>query len=149
MVEVVRRSATTGDWPDRDSTDLTYLSTPGTKGRVRVGVLLLLLLLGVAVYLGFQAAAAVVDYLALRDTVRFVVTDVAMAPQRVEQRMEVGREKILTEAHALEVPLADWQVKLTADEEKVLARVRWQHPINLWGYTIFLPFEIEEVRSLR
>lgn len=149
MVEVVRPSGTTGDCLDRDPADLTYLSTPGTKGRVRVGVLVLLLLLGVAVYLGFQAAAAFVDYLALRDTVRFVVTDVAMAPQRVEQRMEVGREKILTEARALEVPLADWQVELTADGEKVLARVRWQHPIDLWGYTIFLPFEIEEVRSLR
>lgn len=145
MLKVVRPSRTFGYLATRGPFDLTHLSRRGEKGRVTIGGLLLVFLLALAVYLGFQAAAGFMDYLALRDTVRLVVRDVAMAPQRVEQ----GKEKILTEARVLDLPIAEWQVELTAEPEKVFAKVRWQHPIFLWGYTIFLPFEIQESRSLR
>lgn len=145
MLMVIRPARTFRHLATRGPFDRTHLSRRGEMGRVTIGGLLLVVLLGLAVYLGFQAAAAFVDYLALRDTVRLVVRDVAMVPQRAEQ----GREKILTEARVLDLPIADWQVELTAETEKVFARVRWHQPIFLWGYSISLPFEIQESQSLR
>lgn len=145
MLKVVRPSRTVGHLATRGPFDPTHLSRRGEKGRITIGGLLLVFAVALAVYLGVQAAAGFMDYLALRDAVRLVIRDVAMAPQRADQ----GRERILTEARVLDVPIADQQVELTVETEKVSVRVRWQQPIILWGYTMFLPFEIQESQSLR
>ncbi len=117
----------------------------GTRGRVRIGLLLFVLLAAVAGYLGIQAASAYVNYLSLSDTVRLVVRDVAMNPQRLEE----GTERILKQARELQIPLSEEQVSVMVNGEKVLATARWQEPIGAYGFTFPLSFEIEEQRSLR
>jgi hypothetical protein len=114
------------------------------KGRVRIGGLLLLLLLALAATLGIQALSAYADYLALADTVRLVVQDVSLGPQRVEE----GEQRILAKARELQLPLSEREVVVHAEPGKVSARIRWQQSIGLWGYTIPLTFEINESRSL-
>ncbi len=125
-------------------------SRPGsTQGRARIGVLLLLLLLAVIAYGGIQAASAYVDYLALQDTVRLALHEIAMAPHRVDEGMEKAEDRILAKARELHLPLLEDQVVLTTEEETIRARVRWEQPIGLWRFTFPLPFEIEESKSLR
>jgi hypothetical protein len=123
----------------------TSLSSAGGRGRIRIGGLFLLLLLAAMIYLGSQAVSGYLDYLALRETVRLTVSEIAMAPHRVEE----GNLRILAKARELRLSLPEERV-LIVDGEKVLARVRWQRPIGLQGwYTFPLTFEIEESRSLR
>jgi len=144
IVEVVRLLRTDGKEPGWPPADVRYLSIHPMKGRVKIGGLLLLLLLALAATLGIQALSAYADYLALADTVRLVVQDVSLAPQRVEE----GKERILAKARELQLPLSEREVVLQAESGKISARVGWQQPIGLWGYTIPLTFEITESRSL-
>ena len=144
IVEVVRFLKTLGKERGRPSDDCAYLSSHPMKGRVRTGSLFLFLLLAVGVILGVQALSAYANYLSLADTVRLVVQDVTLSPQRVAE----GEERILAKARELELPVAEHQVVLTVEAEKISARVRWRQPIGLWGYTIPLTFEINESRSL-
>jgi hypothetical protein len=145
MVEIVPPFKTVGGDLGRFPANRAHLSSPGKKGRVRIGHLLLLLLLAAGAYLGVQAISAYVGYWSLTDTVRLTVREIAMARERVEE----GETRILAKAQQLQLPLSERQVIVTVDAERVLARVRWQHPIGLLGYTIPLSFEIEESRSLR
>jgi hypothetical protein len=145
MLEVVRPLGAIGENSRRLPADRRRLSDPGEQGRVRIGHLLLLLLLVMAGYLGIQWVSAEVDRLALADTVRLVVRDIATGPLRVEE----GEERILAKARELRLPLSENQVTLVADAERVRARVRWQRRIGLGGYTVPLSFEVEESRSLR
>lgn len=145
MVQVVRPLMTVEEDPGRFPAIFVHLSSPGEKGRVRIGNLLLLLLLAVGVYLGVQVISAYVDYLSLTETVRLVVRDVHMTPERVEQ----GKERILAKAQELQLPVSKMQVILTVDPDRIVARVRWQQPIGLFGFTKPLSLEIEDSRSLR
>jgi len=140
----MRLLRTDGKEPGRPPADFTHPSSHPMKGRVRIGGLLLLLLLALAATLGIQALSAYADYLALADTVRLVVQDVSLTPQRMEE----GEQRILAKARELRLPLSEREVVLRAESGKVSARVRWQQSIGLWGYTIPLTFEINESRSL-
>ncbi|MEE9182578.1 MAG: hypothetical protein V3U33_08440, partial [candidate division NC10 bacterium] len=131
--------------PGRFPGNLVHPSSPGEKGRVRIGNLLLLLLLAIGVYLGAQVISAYVDYLSLSEAVRLVVRDVHMTPERMEQ----GEERILAKAQELQLPVSKMQVVLTVDPDRIVARVRWQQPIGLFGFTIPLSLEIEDSKSLR
>ena len=135
MVEIVRRRAAVEEDQGR----------PGEKGRVTLSRLFLLLLLAAVIHMGIQVASAYVEYLSLREAVRAIVVEIATAPHRVEE----GNVRILAKARELGLSLAEEQVALRVDGEKVLARVRWQQPIGLWAYTIPVTFEIEESKSLR
>lgn len=145
MVQVVRPLMTVEKDPGRFPGNLLHPSSPREKGRVRIGNLLLLLLLAIGVYLGVQVISAYVDYLSLTETVRLVVRDVHMTPDRVEQ----GEERILAKAQELQLPVSKMKVILTVDPDRIVARVRWQRPIGLFGFTVPLTLEIEDSRSLR
>ncbi len=145
MVEVIRFLKGDAKESGRPLPDSTHLSTHPMKGRARTGSLLLLLLLALAAALGVQALSAYFEYLALADTVRLVVQDVTLAPQRVTE----GQERIMAKVRELGLPIREDQVILTAETGKVSARVRWQRPIGLLGFTIPLAFEVKEARSLR
>jgi hypothetical protein len=145
MVEVVWSRKTVEDGLEQFQADRVYLSRFGQKGRVRVGVLLFALVLGVAVYLGIQAVPAYVGRWHLKDTVRRVLRDVALAPEHVEQ----GKAKILAKAREFEIPVSERQVILTVEVNTIHARVTWQWPIGVFGYTIPLTLEIQESISLR
>jgi len=144
MVEVVRFLRIDGKEPGWPPADFTHPSSHPMKGRVRIGGLLLLLFLALAVTLGVQALTAYADYLALAETVRLVVQDISLGPQRVEE----GAQRILAKARELQLPLSEREVVVQAESGKVSARVRWQQSIGLWGYTIPLTFEITESRLL-
>ena len=81
----------------------------------------------------------------LSETVRLVVRDVHMTPERVEQ----GKERILAKAQELQLPVSKMQVILTVDPDRIVVRVKWQQPIGLFGFTKPLSLEIEDSRSLR
>lgn len=117
----------------------------GMEGQGRTRTLLFLLLLAVLAYLGNQVVGAYVDYLGLRDTVQFVVRDIAIRPRR---RVEEGVAQIMATARELQIPLSERQVFLTVDEESVVARVTWEQPIGVGEYTIPFPFEIEETHRI-
>jgi len=144
MLEVIRFLKGDAKESGRPLPDST-LSTHPMKGRARTGSLLLLLLLAIAGGLGVQALSAYFEYLALADTVRLVVQDVTLAPQRATE----GQERILAKVRELGLPIREDQVILTAEAGKVSARVRWQQPIGFWRFTIPLAFEVKEARSLR
>ncbi|MFQ5846456.1 MAG: hypothetical protein ACE5IQ_02155 [Candidatus Methylomirabilales bacterium] len=144
MGEVVRPSGTVGEYGGWPPADLTHLATVGRKGRVRIGSLLLLFLLAVLVYAGIQAVSAYVNYWSLRNDVRLVVRDTAMAPRRLDE----GMERIMARVRELELPVLEHEVVLKVVPGEVVARIRWQQPIGLWGYTFLLPFEIEESQAL-
>jgi hypothetical protein len=140
----MRLLSTDGKTADRLPVDVTHLSRQPMQGRIRIGGLLVLLLLALAATLGVQALTAYADYLALADTVRLVIKDISLGPQRVEE----GAERILARARELQVPLSDGEVVVQAVPGTLSARVKWQQSIGLWGYTIPLTFEINESRSL-
>ncbi len=120
-------------------------SGDGQRGKVRVGVLLFAVVLGGAVYVGIQAVPAYVGHWYLTDTVRRVLRDLAIAPDRTME----GKEKILAMAREFDVPVSERDVVFTVDVDKVHARVTWQWPVGILGYTIPLTFEIKESVSLR
>jgi hypothetical protein len=142
--EVMRLLSTDGKTAGRLPVDVTPVSRQPVQGRIRIGGLLLLLLSALAATLGVQALTAYADYLALADTVRLVIQDISLGPQRVEE----GEQRILAKARELHVPLSDREVVVQAAPGKLSARVKWQQSIGLWGYTIPLTFEINESRSL-
>jgi hypothetical protein len=113
----------------------------GIRGEGRTRVLLFLLILSALIYVGNQAVAAYVDYIALRDTVQFVVRDLSTRPR---MQVDEGKERILAKARELQLPLSERQVFLSVDADFVLARVRWEKPIGVGQYTYDYPFEIEE-----
>ena len=139
MLEAVGLQATEngGRPPDKRA----YPWRLGVEGQGRTRTLLILLLLAMAVYLGNQLVAAYINYVALRDTVQFVVRDIALRPRR---GVAEGKERILAMADELQIDLSERQVFLTIDEDVVVARVRWEEPIGWGQYTFPFPFEIEE-----
>ena len=139
MLEAMRLRGTEdrGRPPD----ECAYPRGLGVEGQGRTRALLFLLFLAILVYLGHQVVAAYVNYVALRDTVQFVVRDIALRPRR---GVAEGIERILAMADELQIDLSERQVFLTVDEDIVIARVRWEEPIGVGQYTIPLPFEIEE-----
>lgn len=145
MGEVVRHRDIVADEQEWPPSDTTHLSGRVNRGGVKLSHLFLLLCLILAVVLGAQTISGYVTYLSLREAVRLTIRDISMAPDRVEE----GDARILVKARELELFLRKDQVAVTVDDEKVLARVRWQHPIGLGRYTFPLPLEIEESVPLR
>jgi hypothetical protein len=145
MVEVGRHSVTIGLDVRQPAGDVSGFGGGEERGRVRIGFLVFVLLLIVAGYLGLQVLFAYVNYLAFADSVRIVVNDVTMAPKQADE----GAERILAKARELDLPVSEKQVALTVGPDMVQAKVRWKHPIGLWGYKTFLTFEIDESRRLR
>jgi hypothetical protein len=144
MLEVVWRRNTLEEALEQVHANRAHVSRPGQKGKVRVGVLLFALVLGVAVYLGIQAVPAYVGRWYLKDSVRIVLRDLALAPEHVEQ----GKAKILARAREFDIPVSERDVILTVEVNRIYARVTWQWPIGVFGHTISLPLEIEESASL-
>jgi len=144
MLEVVWRRKTLEEALEQVHADRAYVCHPGQKGKIRVGVLLFALVLGVAVYLGIQAVPAYVNLWYLKHSVRTVLGNLAVAPERVEQ----GKAKILAKARELEIPVSERDVILTVEVNSIHARVTWQWPIGVFGYTVFLPLKIEESVAL-
>ena len=139
MLEAVRdyRTEERGGPPDKCACPWGL----GMEGEGRTRTLLFLLFLAVLAYLGNQLVTAYVGYVDLRETVRFVVQDIALHHQRGTDK---GKEKILAKARELQMPLAERQVSITMDEDIVVAHVTWDQPIGVGQYTIAYPFEIEE-----
>lgn len=139
MLEAMRLRRTVD--PGRPPDGCAYPWRLGVEGQGRTRALLILLFLAILVYLGNQVVAAYINYVALRDTVQFVVRDIALRPRR---GVPEGIERILAMADELEMDLSERQVFLTIDEDIVIGRVRWEEPIGVGQYTIPFPFEIEE-----
>lgn len=144
VLEVVWRRKTREEAMEQVHANRAYVSHPGQKGKVRVGVLLFALVLGVAVYLGIQAVPAYVGRWYLKDSVRIVLRDLALAPEHVDQ----AKAKIVAKAREFDIPVSEGDVIVTVEVNSIRARVRWQWPIGVFGHMISLPLEIEESRPL-
>lgn len=145
VVDVVRSRNLVGNPGEQFRADGACRALLRQKGRIRIGVLLVGLVLGIAVHLGIQAVPAYVSKWYLAEDVRRTLRDLVIAPERVDE----ARRKILAKADELNVPVSGHQIVLTVDPERVAAQITWEHQIGLFGVTFTLPLEIKEVRALR
>lgn len=143
MLEAVRPYETKDR--GRPPEECAYPWRLGMEGEGRTRTLLFLLLLAALAYLGNQLVTAYVGYVGLRDTVQFVVQDIALRPNR---GVDEGKEQILARARELRMPLSEQQVSVTLDGDIVVAHVIWEQPIGVGQYTIAFPFEIEETHRI-
>lgn len=143
VVEVVRHCETVVT--DHEKRDLTHLTRRGTRGGVKISRLFLLLCLVVVGILGAQAISAYVTYLSVRETVRAVIRNVAVAPHKADE----NNAKLVAKVQELEVPVPEDAMLITVYEAKVGVRIIWQQPIGLGRFTFPLTFDVDESQALR
>lgn len=143
VVEVVRHSGMVAT--DHEKPDLTHLTRPGKRGRVKISHLFLLLCLVVVGILGTQAVSGYVTYLSVRETVRTVIRNVAVSPQKADE----NNAHLVATVRDLGVPIREDEMFIAVYEAKVQVTIIWQHPIGLGRFTLPLTFEVDESQALR
>ncbi len=113
-------------------------------GRVRLGVLLFLLVVGTGAYVATKLIPPYWTYLSLMDPVKEAALSVGMRQGGEEQ----ARAQLLAAAKEQGLELAADDVEFTRGPEGMTVRVSWVAPVELPRYRYDLHFSIEQTAHL-
>lgn len=108
-------------------------------GRIPLGALLFLLMVGTGAYLAVKFIPPYWTYLSLQDAVKEAA--MAAAGRAGEER---ARADLMRRAREAGLDLADEDVQFTREESQLVVRVSWVTPVELPRYRYDLRFRIEK-----
>ena len=114
----------------------------GVRGEGRVGFIVALIVVSLAIYVGVKFVPVYVGSYDLRDTIRLEVSRASM--KKDAQIIDA----ILEKAHESNLPITKKDIQVTRTHSKFSMKVRFDTPIDLALFTYNYRFEQEESAPL-
>jgi hypothetical protein len=111
----------------------------GERGEGRVGALIALAVVGIAIFLGVKIVPVRVAAYEFRD---FVEQECRYAA--VRKHDDQVRKRILEKAEELEIPLDPKRLELDRTRSEMIIKASYEQPIDLKVYTYVYKYEINE-----
>jgi hypothetical protein len=111
----------------------------GERGEGRVGALIALAVVGIAIFLGVKIVPVRVAAYEFRD---FVEQECRYAA--VRKHDDQVRKRILDKAEELEIPLDPKRLKLERTRSEMIISASFEQPIDLKVYTYVYKYEVNE-----
>ncbi len=115
---------------------------PGERGEGRVGFVIALIVVSLAIYAGVKFVPVYVGSYDLRETIR---TEVSRASMKKDAQIV---DAVLTKALESNLPITKKDIKITRTHAKFSMKVRFDTPIDLALFTYNYRFEQEESAPL-
>jgi len=114
-------------------------------GRIRLGALLFVLVVGVGVYLAISLVPPYWTYLSMQDPVR----DAAVTAATARDGEATARADILRKARDIGLHLEDENIQIVHEGQELVIRVSWVEPVELPRYRYDIHFRVEQRVSTR
>jgi hypothetical protein len=111
-----------------------------SPGRINFKLLVFLLVVVAVIYLAIKFIPPYWTYLSLQDPVKEAALT-AVSRQGGEDR---AREELIRRAAENGVPLGQENISFDREGPMLTLRVRWSETVDLPGYRVRIPFEIEQ-----
>ena len=114
-------------------------------GKIRLGALLFVLVVGVAVYLAIVLIPPYWTYLSMQDPVR----DAAVTAVTARDGEATARAELLRKARDIGLRLEDENIEIVHEGQELVIRVSWVEPVDLPRYRYDIHFRVEQRVSTR
>ena len=114
-------------------------------GKIRLGALLFILVVGLAVYLAIILIPPYWTYLSMQDPVR----DAAVTAVTAWDGETTARAEILRKARDMGLHLEDENIEIVHEGQELVIRVSWVEPVDLPRYHYDIRFRVEQRVSTR
>ncbi|HEX9899972.1 MAG TPA: hypothetical protein VGC81_12155, partial [Candidatus Methylomirabilis sp.] len=114
-------------------------------GRIRLGALLFILVVGAAVYLAVSLVPPYWTYLSMQDPVR----DAAVTAATARDGEATARAELLRKARDIGLRLEDENIEIVHEGQELVIRVSWVEPVDLPRYRYDIHFRVEQRVSTR
>lgn len=114
-------------------------------GRIRLGALLFILVVGVAVYLAISLVPPYWTYLSMQDPVR----DAAVTAVTARDGEATARAELLRKARDIGLRLEDENIEIVHEGQELVIRVSWVEPVDVPRYRYDIHFRVEQRVSTR
>ena len=109
-------------------------------GRINYKLLFFLAVLAVGIFLAIKFIPPYWDYLSLQDPVK----EAALTAVSRAGGEEAARAELIRRAAADGVALGEQNIEFIRDGSMLIVRVRWSETVELPGYRVRIPFQIEQ-----
>jgi len=109
-------------------------------GRINYKLLFFLAVLAVGIFLAIKFIPPYWDYLSLQDPVK----EAALAAVSRPGGEEAARAELIRRAAGDGVALGEQNIEFIRDGSMLIVRVRWSETVELPGYRVRIPFQIEQ-----
>ncbi len=117
----------------------------GSRGRIRTGTVVFLLLAALLVYVAVQWIPPNVDYLYIKDGVEVAVRLAALPPFSEEGLRRQIKEKLKERG----VSIPEQQIVTSMDNRQASARLQWSVPVHVLWYTHVMQFTVQHTERIR
>ena len=114
-------------------------------GKIRLGALLFVLVVGVAVYLAIVLIPPYWTYLSMQDPVR----DAAVTAVTARDGEATARAELLRKARDIGLRLEDENIEIVHEGQELVIRVSWVEPVDVPRYRYDIHFRVEQRVSTR
>lgn len=114
-------------------------------GKIRLGALLFVLVVGVAVYLAISLVPPYWTYLSMQDPVR----DAAVTAVTARDGEATARAELLRKARDIGLRLEDENIEIVHEGQELVIRVSWVEPVDVPRYRYDIHFRVEQRVSTR
>lgn len=119
-------------------------SAPGSPGRISVGAVLFLLVVGSGIYLAINFIPPYWNYYSMRERTQEAILT-ATGPGGKDQE---ALNMILGRARELDIPLREEDIKIVHTSDRMTIFYAWQIVVTVFGKPYPLQFRVEETKAV-